>query len=464
MANSGGQPVAAHVDKWAADGARYGKVLMRADVTTRPSPMPAAHPGAEPDADTRVGGRRVLVFSHMFPRQEADWGGIFVYEQVRALRRAGVDARVIVGDPHIIVRSTLRSRGFLSGIWNQYVVQRGPLAWRDMAGVPVLRVPFLASYQPFWGWLAARSYRWEVARRAAAIRASFPFELVHAHTAFLDGTAAAAVSKRFSAPFLLTEHTGPFSALTVTPGMRLQTEQAVNSANLVMAVSRHLRNAILAEIAVRHPERIGVLGNGVDLAQFGLHGVGAPSDGTVQVLWIGGFLPVKQPIMLIDAFAEAWARDGRLRLTMVGEGVLEAEIRQRIAERGLNQVVCIRGSASRFDVAALMRAHHFSIISSESETFCLVAVEAMACGRPVLTTRCGGPEETVGSRMHGELVDNDAESLADGMVRLAARLDEFDEVKLHQHVKNNWSYEIIASRLVRTYETMLNGNGVDGVA
>jgi glycosyltransferase involved in cell wall biosynthesis len=332
-----------------------------------------------------------------------------------------------------------------------------------MDGVPVLRVPFLASYQPFWGWLAARSYRWEVTRRAMAIGASFPFELVHAHTAFLDGTVAAALSRRFNVPFLLTEHTGPFSALTATPGMRSQTERAVNSANLILAVSRHLRNAILAEIAVRHPERIRVLGNGVDLAQFGLHGAGSPNDGTVQVLWIGGFLPVKQPIMLIDAFAEAWARDGRLRLTMVGEGVLEANIRQRIAERGLAEVVCIRGSASRFDVATLMRAHHFLIVSSESETFCLVAVEAMACGRPVLTTRCGGPEETVENKVQGELVDNNAAALADGMVRLAARLDEFDEIKLHRHVKENWSCETIVSHLVQCYEAMLKGSGVDGV-
>ncbi len=398
---------------------------------------------------------KVLVLSHMFPRGSEDWGGIFVQEQVRALRAAGIDARVVVGDPELIGRRTLRQLR----LW-PHIRPVPRVAWQDVAGVPTLYFGYLASYPPWWGYIAAISYRRELKRLAPQIYAAFAFDLVHAHTAFLDGGAGAWLGRRFRVPFVLTEHTGPFSALTNQAVMRWQTERAIFRADVVIAVSETLKKDILARVRLRGGAPARVLANGVDPTLFRPDGTAPPNDGTVRALWIGGFLPVKQPLMLIDAFAAARLQDSRLRLSMVGTGPLEPEIRAQIRRRGVEREVSVLPSAARQVVADYMRRHHFLVISSEFESFGLVAIEALACGRPVLSTRCGGPEETVRSSEYGELVGNSVKDLARGFLAMAARIVEFDAMALHDYARHNYGFEAIAAHLREIYlEVLRKGEG-----
>ncbi len=386
----------------------------------------------------------------MFPRGPEDWGGIFVQEQVKALRNAGIDARVIVGDLELLGRRTWRHLSF-----GEHIRPVRTITWRDVGGVPTLYFGYVASYPPWWGRLAAISYRREVKRWAPRIYAGFPFALVHAHTAFLDGGAGAWLARRFRVPMVLTEHTGPFSALTEQPMMHRQTERAINSADVVIAVSETLKRDILARVRVRNGVSIRIVANGVDLDVFRPNEMTPSQDGTVRALWIGGFLPVKQPLMLIEAFHAAWRQDPRLRLSMVGSGPLELEILRQIRCRGIEDAVSVLPSATRSRVADYIRSHHFLVISSESETFGLVAVEALACGRPVLSTRCGGPEETIRGTDFGELVGNSAKELAKGFVTMASRLGEFAPPTLHAFARYNYGLGVIADHLQRIYAEVL---------
>jgi glycosyltransferase involved in cell wall biosynthesis len=98
-----------------------------------------------------------------------------------------------------------------------------------------------------------------------------------------------------------------------------------------------------------------------------------------------------------------------------------------------------------------MREHHFLVISSKIETFGLVAVEAMGCGRPVLTTKCGGPEETVKDESRGELVQDSLSALAGGFLRLAKRLAQFDSEALASYARAHYSLNTIAGQLQSQY-------------
>jgi glycosyltransferase involved in cell wall biosynthesis len=165
-------------------------------------------------------------------------------------------------------------------------------------------------------------------------------------------------------------------------------------------------------------------------------------------------MPVKQPVMLVEAFAKAAAREPRLRLTMVGYGVLEAVVAKRIGELGMVDRVTMLPSASRAQVADYIRSHHFLVLSSETETFGMVVLEALACGRPVLTTRCGGPEETVGGRERGELVENDCKALAKGFLAITRRLGDFDPNALASYAHTRFGHHRIAEQLVARYSEL----------
>lgn len=397
---------------------------------------------------------RALVLSHMFPRSEEDWGGIFVFEQAAALRAIGVDARVLVGNP-IWAHWRYQLRALLT--WLKSLGRSAPPEWVELRGVPVAFFSFPAPPMRLWARIAPLSFRWRAYSAAARRARRFPFDVVHAHTALMDGSAAARIADRFGIPFVLTEHTGPFTALTEHPANRRLTEAAINRADLVLAVSDKLRRDIIREVHVSHPERISILGNGVDpdLFQPGAHAVS--DNGTIRAIWIGGYVPVKQPVMLLEAFASAAAKEPRLRLTMVGHGVLEAAVAKRLGELGLTDRVTMLPSAGRVQVAEHLRSHHFLVLSSETETFGMVVLEALACGRPVLTTRCGGPEETLDGRERGEVVENDRESLAEGFLTMSRRLREFDPHALAAYAHGRFGYPRIAKQLAGQYGQLLAG-------
>jgi glycosyltransferase involved in cell wall biosynthesis len=394
----------------------------------------------------------------MFPRSAGDWGGIFVHEQVASLRRQGVDARVVAGDPIWLAAytrfgfRTVKLRGLRR--FGQFLAAPGPFKWTDMKGVPTHFFDYFPPPPALRGRFGAQRYARGLMRWLPAIRRDFRFDLVHAHTAFLDGTAASAVADATGVPIVLTEHTGPFTAITASPAMRRVTQVAINRADIVIAVSRKLEHDVRSEVEVRDPGRIRVIGNGYDPEIFSPGPAGPPDDGAVRALWIGGYLPVKQPLMLVNAFARARTRDARLRLTLVGYGVLEDAVRRRCAELGLGGAVEFHPSAGRREVAALMQRHDFLVVSSATETFGLVVIEALGCGRPVLTTRCGGPEETVGDVSRGEMVENSELALAEGFVRIAGRLEEFSTVALSEYARARFSFDTIAGQVREIYSAL----------
>ncbi len=397
---------------------------------------------------------RVLVISHMYPRQSDDWGGIFVHEQVAALRELGIDARVIVGNHDgFAVR-------FSSGAWRHFRSSRnsGVLPkWQELNGVPVLYFPYSAPYAWYWGMLGAVCFLREVRQLADWIRRSFPFDLVHAHTAWLDGTAGVWLARHSGVPIVLTEHTGPFSALTAGRCMKWVTERAINRANVVIAVSEALKRDILRQVKVDRPDKMEVVGNGMRPELFCLTEEKPPEDGTIRALWVGGFHPVKRLTRLLDALSSALQREPRLRLSMVGMGPLEGEVREYVRLQHLENVVSFYPTAPRQLIASYLRRHHFLVVSSETETFSIIVIEALACGRPVLSTRCGGPEEIIRDKSVGELVENSREGLTQGFLSIVSRLGEFDPQRLSAYSRDNYGMDVIASRVARIYMKMCAG-------
>jgi glycosyltransferase involved in cell wall biosynthesis len=209
------------------------------------------------------------------------------------------------------------------------------------------------------------------------------------------------------------------------------------------------------ELGAQAGSRIEVLPNGVDLARFAPRQEEPPDDGTVRALWIGHLVPVKQPVALLEAFAQARAREPGLRLALVGEGPLEPAVRARIRELGIADTVSVHARADREGVASHLARSHFLVLPSAAETFGVVVIEAFAAGRPVLSTRSGGPEELIGDPRLGALVDG-IDGLANGFVAMARRVraGEFDPLWIRDHARR-YGLDTLAGRLRTVYAEAL---------
>lgn len=393
--------------------------------------------------------RRVLIVSHMYPREYNMVGGIFVHEQVKALRAQGIDARVVSGEPFWI--NTLNPKIIKRAI-DIYRAQKIS-HWEDHDGVPLIRFPYIvSSLLPFQ--THAATYTHGLLRQAAWLRADFPFELIHAHTAYTDGTAGRRLASKFNLPLVITEHTGPFTTLTRTCFLRRTTQKALNSADSVIAVSSALLSDIRQQVKLKPDVNARVIANLVDTELF-LEQT-RQADELIHLLWVGHFVPVKRVPVLLEAFAAAFKVQPRLRLRLAGSGEGLEQAQALVESFGISQAVEFSGRANRAQLVDYYRECDFLVISSESETFGVVAIEAMSCGRPVLTTHCGGPVEIVSHPQLGQVVGMSVEALTEGMLSMAEKRHDFNSKLIRKVTELKFSSSSIAQEIAIVYSALMN--------
>jgi glycosyltransferase involved in cell wall biosynthesis len=211
------------------------------------------------------------------------------------------------------------------------------------------------------------------------------------------------------------------------------------------------------------PERIQVLYNGVDLAQYQNQDLAAKVR---QELGLPPDLPVvglvarldhraKGHIELLQALSLLKDRH-TVHALMVGGGRRQEEMQQLAASLGLAQVVHFLGN--RKDVPRLLAAMDIFVLPSHSEGVSLAVLEAMAAGLPVIVSEVGGLPEIVQHEDTGLLIPpKDPEALAQSLARvleepgLAQRLGQ----KAREQVQEKYSLERLAQILNQSYDELV---------
>jgi len=111
------------------------------------------------------------------------------------------------------------------------------------------------------------------------------------------------------------------------------------------------------------------------------------SEDTQFILFAGRLHPQKDPILLVRSIAVL--ADMNVHLLIAGDGELADEVRCEIGQLGLSERVTMLGPVVQFELAELHRVASAFVLTSAYEGLPLVVLEALACGTPVVTTRCG---------------------------------------------------------------------------
>lgn len=180
-------------------------------------------------------------------------------------------------------------------------------------------------------------------------------------------------------------------------------------------------------IAQRHGidrDRIEVVPYPIDTEQFSPEGPAKPDDDRPTILFVGRFNDArKNTPMLLEAVDRVREDVPDVRLLLIGDEPDES-LRARIAELDLGDSVECIDYVDNDALPAYYRGADVFAIPSRQEGLAIVGLEAMACGTPVVSTRCGGPEEYVVDGDNGFLVPRDDEyALSQMMMKVLSNPD-----------------------------------------
>jgi sugar transferase (PEP-CTERM/EpsH1 system associated) len=224
----------------------------------------------------------------------------------------------------------------------------------------------------------------------------------------------------------------------------------------VLSVSSRLAEKMAA--TVQFPlARIHTIRNGVDLDRFtpalrpaARREHGGASD-IPRIGIVGRLLPVKDHRGFLAALALLRAQGVRFQAVIVGDGPLAAELRQVVADHGLESFVAFMGN--RVDVERVLASFDIFVSSSTSEGLSNTILEAMATGLPVVATDVGGTSELVVHERTGLLVPpSDPSALAAALRSLVD--DRARRQSLGDAGRHRAEAEFDLARMVRRYEEL----------
>ena len=306
----------------------------------------------------------------------------------------------------------------------------------------MLYVPMLI---PRWQWLYNICGRLAMKHLLGKIEEKYgKFDIIHVQSAFSAALYAEEYLENNETPVVYTEH----SSAVLNDRLNRCGLEALK----VMARRADVRVAVsnvLAEKLMKYVTDVKVIGNMVDIG-----GVSQRSERFTFVC-LSTLRADKGLKELVTAFAEEFDAHMPVTLLLGGEGEYRRDLETLIRQIAPSHDIQLHGHIPHEDVSSFLQKGHCFVLPSRYETFGIVYIEAMACGLPVIATKCGGPEEYV-NETNGILVDvGNQEQLRKAMRWMYKNIQLYDANRIATDIEVKFSERSICEQYYACYQNLL---------
>lgn len=283
-------------------------------------------------------------------------------------------------------------------------------------------------------------------------------DIIHAHCCVWAGYAAMKLSEQIGVPYVVTEHATLFQLHRdeISVGNNAIIQQVYQKAARVICVSR-----AFARLIESYRTDIDVVGNVVNCDIFTPPKVSKNHNEirflTVCYMEKEAQLYKKGMDILIQSWTEIVKENTNVKLVIGGGGKAVQKVVDWTKEYHVTDSVEFLGTLNRQQVVEQMQMCDCFVLPSRYETFGVVYIEAMACGKPVIAVANGGPDDFV-KDFNGMLIKPDVEELTGAINKMIKRLKGYDyyyEEEISSYIKNLFSYDSIAGKLLEVYKSIL---------
>lgn len=270
-------------------------------------------------------------------------------------------------------------------------------------------------------------------------------DIIHVH-GFQSGLQAVEIKKKWGIPFVITEHSTQFIDNIVSNSLKKYAVEVFHHASVAIAVSEPFARIM----SQTYNKEFQYIPNVVDTSVFTLSQEESSREEFV-FFNAAGFVVEKNHDLLIDAFARLTTKYPKTRLRLAGSGPNEPIIKQKVQDLGIADKVDFLGQLPRNEVIHEMQSMDVFVLSSNVETFGVVLIEALSCGKPVVSTKSYGPESIITSPNYGLLCEKTVDDLSHSMELVMIEKNRFNSNEIRDYVLQTFSGEVIRKQLMEVY-------------
>ena len=398
----------------------------------------------------------VFVIPSWYPSEDYPIDGIFIQEQLHGLCttapfiNAGVSLWGQKSDQHLL--------------WlKDHVKNIRKIISADHSPSQKSILPNLIQYNtPTFTW-TRKVYRGNLEGIIKANRANLktfekdfgPVDIIHAHVGYPAGFIAMNLAQERDLPYVLTEHMGPFPSYYDSDKLgRLKPfyMQAYMRADANVAVSPSLAS-VMKGMGI---PKVKVIPNFIDEHFFQPGSSPLRKRDTFTFFTLSSITPAKGIDQLLHAIKKLGiATDVKFKIG--GDGFHSQEFKRLAEQLGIAAHIEWLGPLSRKEALAAFQQCDAFVLPSLHESMGVVYIEALACGKPVIATKCGGPE-TIVRDYNGLLIEkNDITALADALQHMIDNAHKYNADAIRQDFLNRFSSRAVVPQLIDLYnETIKN--------
>jgi glycosyltransferase involved in cell wall biosynthesis len=392
-------------------------------------------------------GEHVLLVPSWYPANQNDINGSFFRAQAVALAKAGAKVGVIA-----LILESLRSpqRAFRDSFSIAYENESGVNTYRKRIINVFPRMATLTD--KLWRKIGLRLYAHYVKEHGHP-------QVLHVHSMLYAGSIAQAVKEKYGIPYVITEHSTAFARNILS---KKQINLAVNVAENAAA-----RFAVSPGFCALLSNRLGKSGgeweNLPNMIEdvFFVEPTTSPKNPNQLVFLTVCFLRANKRIdLLLRAFSIFCANFPAAKLRIGGDGPERHSLAKLSIEIGIADKVEFLGALSRHRVIEEMKSADIFVLSSEYETFGVVVAEALALGKPVIATICGGPEDIV-QEGDGILVPkNDIDAMSKALIYMQVNNKKYEAVGIQNRCRARYSESYVTQKLIASYRNLIYGSNL----
>lgn len=378
----------------------------------------------------------IWVIGRNYPSKENKMSGSFELEQAKLLAKHGNQISYIAAVFHP-VRKIKK--------WGYYNFQDGVVKVFTYS-VPYAPERFYLHFKRF------QKKIWDILLEKVKNKQGIP-DIIHVHYPTMITIPESVLAyKEVGTHIILTEHWTKILINQIDNFQRKQLIQYVNAADVTISVGEPLKRAILNITGTKKP--INIVPNMVS-SLFSYQSSDSKSC-IYNFITVGRLVPVKQIDQITLAFAQCFAGNKNIHLTIVGDGTERKKIESIIKEYNMASQVTLTGTLSRKETAERISFADSLICFSRLETFGVPIIEAWTCGVPAIGVNGLGMTNYWNEEL-GYVVDFDnIEELEQAMQKIYEKRDMFDSGKIRTFALRNFGEDAVYKDLMEIYRKAMD--------